>query len=158
MIFYAHIIYGRSFVFLPISVFPLFPKIKTHNNLNPSNGVILVVNPIKKVPEDSFHLACSNSEALWPGQYPLNHFQCGRIQAEQSRLRRGLRKHPGKHPVAVAPPLIPTQPISALLLRASLRPKWWRPLAWRPAFSSITLLLPLQNVKGNAAGGGGPGP
>ena len=58
----------------------------------------------------------------------------------------------------VAPPLVPTQPISALLLRAFLRPKWWRPLALRPAFSSIALLLPLQNVKGNAAGGGGSGP
>lgn len=115
--------------------------------------------PNKKVPEDSFHLACSSSEPLWPDQHPLNHFQCGRIRANRADTDAGCAgTDAGCAGTLVAPPLVPTQPISALLLRGSLRSKWWRSLACRPAFSSIALLLPLQNVKGNAASGGGRGP
>lgn len=54
-----------------------------------------------------------------------------------------------------APPLVQTQPINGRLFRAPHRPKWRRPLAPSPACSSIALLLPLQNVKGEGAGGGG---
>uniref|UniRef100_A0A7N5KMN9 ETAA1 activator of ATR kinase n=1 Tax=Ailuropoda melanoleuca TaxID=9646 RepID=A0A7N5KMN9_AILME len=54
-----------------------------------------------------------------------------------------------------APPLVQTQPINSCLFQAPHRPKWRRPLAPSPACSSIALLLPLQNVKGEGAGGGG---